>query len=128
MCFVVDADPWNKRSEEAVPDTALGRKRTCQSCSARFYDLNRAPITCPKCGATFDFEAVLKSRRPRPVADEAPKKKAVAVKATSDDEDSDELLGDDEEDIVDDDDEIDDSDSDVSSVVEVDDDGEDDDS
>ena len=27
-----------------------GTKRTCQSCSARFYDLNKAPIRCPKSG------------------------------------------------------------------------------
>lgn len=32
-----------------------GTKRTCQSgtCGARFYDLNRAPIHCPICGAAF---------------------------------------------------------------------------
>ena len=27
-----------------------GIKRTCQSCAARFYDLNNSPIKCPKCG------------------------------------------------------------------------------
>lgn len=30
-----------------------GTKRTCQSCSARFYDLARTPIVCPKCGADY---------------------------------------------------------------------------
>lgn len=35
----------------AKPD--LGSKRQCQSCSAKFFDLNRDPILCPKCGATF---------------------------------------------------------------------------
>jgi uncharacterized protein (TIGR02300 family) len=32
-----------------------GTKRTCQngSCGARFYDLNRAPITCPMCSSVF---------------------------------------------------------------------------
>ena len=45
-----------------------GVKRVCQSCAARFYDLNRSPITCPKCAAPFDPEALLKSRRSRPVA------------------------------------------------------------
>jgi len=32
-----------------------GTKRTCQNgeCSARFYDLNRSPITCPICGSTY---------------------------------------------------------------------------
>lgn len=27
-----------------------GTKRICQSCSARFYDLKRAPPVCPVCG------------------------------------------------------------------------------
>ncbi len=26
-----------------------GKKRTCESCGARFYDLGRDPPTCPKC-------------------------------------------------------------------------------
>ena len=43
-----------------------GTKRTCQSCSAHFYDLRKDPITCPKCGATYDPEAILKSRRRAP--------------------------------------------------------------
>jgi uncharacterized protein (TIGR02300 family) len=32
-----------------------GTKRTCQNgdCSARYYDLNRDPITCPICGAGY---------------------------------------------------------------------------
>lgn len=34
---------------------ARGTKRTCQNsgCGSRFYDLNRAPITCPVCGANY---------------------------------------------------------------------------
>lgn len=28
----------------------LGTKCTCTGCSERFYDLNRAPAVCPKCG------------------------------------------------------------------------------
>ena len=43
-----------------------GVKRVCQSCAAKFYDLKRSPITCPKCAARFDPEALLKSRRGRP--------------------------------------------------------------
>lgn len=30
----------------------LGAKHTCVSCSAHFYDLQRVPATCPKCGET----------------------------------------------------------------------------
>ena len=28
----------------------LGQKMTCADCAARFYDLSRSPIVCPKCG------------------------------------------------------------------------------
>lgn len=31
----------------------LGAKRQCQTCAAKFFDLNREPIVCPKCGAVF---------------------------------------------------------------------------
>ncbi len=31
----------------------LGAKRQCQSCGAKFFDLNKDPIVCPKCGAIF---------------------------------------------------------------------------
>ncbi|HYD16139.1 MAG TPA: TIGR02300 family protein [Hyphomicrobium sp.] len=36
---------------------ARGTKRTCQSneCGARFYDLNRDPITCPICGSLYEL-------------------------------------------------------------------------
>ena len=35
--------------------TARGRKRTCQNeeCGSKFYDLGRAQISCPACGAAF---------------------------------------------------------------------------
>jgi uncharacterized protein (TIGR02300 family) len=45
-----------------------GTKRNCQSCGARFYDMRRSPIECPKCGTIFDPEALVKARRPRAVA------------------------------------------------------------
>ena len=45
-----------------------GIKRICQGCGALFYDLNKDPITCPKCDSVFDPEAILKSRRTRVAA------------------------------------------------------------
>ena len=45
-----------------------GTKRICQSCTTKFYDFGRTPITCPKCSAVFDPETLLKSRRNRPPA------------------------------------------------------------
>ena len=44
-----------------------GIKRICQGCGALYYDLDKDPIICPKCGAEFDPEAILKSRRTRPL-------------------------------------------------------------
>jgi uncharacterized protein (TIGR02300 family) len=45
-----------------------GTKRICPSCGARYYDLLRDPIVCPKCSTPFDPEAFLKARRSRPAA------------------------------------------------------------
>ena len=45
-----------------------GTKRTCQSCAARFYDLNKGPIKCPKCGREHDREDFVKVRRGRGAA------------------------------------------------------------
>jgi len=42
-----------------------GTKRNCHACGAAFYDLRRSPAVCPKCGAEYDPEAILKSRRSR---------------------------------------------------------------
>ena len=44
---------------------AWGMKRTCQSCGARFYDLNKKPIICPSCDTEFTGEIKVKSRRGR---------------------------------------------------------------
>lgn len=34
-----------------------GNKRTCPGCEARFYDLNRDPMTCPMCQEQFEVSA-----------------------------------------------------------------------
>ncbi len=43
-----------------------GVKRICPSCNARFYDMRRQPISCPKCATLFDPDAFIKKRRGRP--------------------------------------------------------------
>ena len=37
--------------------TELGAKRQCQNCGAKFFDLNKDPIVCPKCGTIFQGAA-----------------------------------------------------------------------
>jgi uncharacterized protein (TIGR02300 family) len=52
-----------------VAKPELGTKRQCLSCGAKFYDLNKDPIICPKCGATFAAAAIVATRgRPAEVA------------------------------------------------------------
>jgi uncharacterized protein (TIGR02300 family) len=54
--------PWlanhfqNAASREGILDVTkpeLGTKRRCNSCEAKFFDLNTDPIICPKCLAVF---------------------------------------------------------------------------
>jgi uncharacterized protein (TIGR02300 family) len=47
----------------AIPE--LGSKQICPNCQSKFYDLNKRPAHCPKCGEDFDPEEALKSRRVR---------------------------------------------------------------
>jgi uncharacterized protein (TIGR02300 family) len=49
------------------------------SCGTRFYDLNRQPIVCPSCSATFEPEAFLRTRRSRAAPVEATKAPARPV-------------------------------------------------
>jgi uncharacterized protein (TIGR02300 family) len=44
-----------------VAKPELGSKRQCQNCGAKFFDLNRDPILCPKCGATFQPPVVTRA-------------------------------------------------------------------
>lgn len=32
----------------------LGTKRLCAGCGAKFYDLNKSPIVCPKCATVYE--------------------------------------------------------------------------
>jgi uncharacterized protein (TIGR02300 family) len=55
-----------------------GTKRQCTSCGARFYDLMKPEIACPKCGTVYDPDAATKSRRSRPAV-EKPVEREVVV-------------------------------------------------
>ena len=54
----------------------LGTKRQCQNCSAKFFDLNKDPIVCPKCGTIFQGAAARAQRAPQ--KDEEEEEEAVA--------------------------------------------------
>lgn len=60
-----------------------GTKRTCQSCAARFYDLNKGPIKCPKCGREHDREDFVKVRRGRGASAAAAAATAAAAAAAA---------------------------------------------
>jgi uncharacterized protein (TIGR02300 family) len=51
----------------AKPD--LGSKRQCQNCGTKFFDLNKDPIVCPKCGKLFQTVAAARAQ-PRAAAEE----------------------------------------------------------
>ena len=88
----------------------LGTKRACPSCAARFYDLTKRPIECPKCGFSYEPEALFKQRRSRVVE---PVGAATVVAAETEDEEEDDedeedndLLG-----------EVEDEEDDVSGII-----------
>ena len=42
----------------------LGTKRLCVNCGAKFYDLSKTPIVCPKCHSAMEFAATPSRSRP----------------------------------------------------------------
>jgi uncharacterized protein (TIGR02300 family) len=55
---------------KTVTKAELGTKRVCPNCGARYYDLNRNPILCPRCGTQFELAAVTARARSAPVKPE----------------------------------------------------------
>jgi uncharacterized protein (TIGR02300 family) len=45
-------------TERPVAKPELGTKRICPNCGAKYYDLNRDPIVCPKCNALHATGAI----------------------------------------------------------------------
>ena len=54
-----------------------GLKRACISCSAKFYDLQKTPITCPLCGTVLEVTSATKMRKTK-----AEKAKAIVIEET----------------------------------------------
>ena len=64
-----------------MPKPELGSKRVCVACGARFYDLQKTPAVCPKCGTEQPADVprprrgggnVTEDKRPKkpPIADD----------------------------------------------------------
>ncbi len=81
----------DREMEILMPKAEWGVKRTCLGCGARFYDLKRTPIICPKCEVEFDIAVAPKPRRAKPAAAAKAAVKA-AVKAA--DEKTEDLIDD----------------------------------
>ncbi len=41
-----------------MPKVEWGKKVVCLNCEAKFYDLNRKPAVCPKCGTEYIDPAI----------------------------------------------------------------------
>jgi uncharacterized protein (TIGR02300 family) len=54
-----------------VAKPELGTKRLCGSCAAKFYDLNKDPIVCPKCHTVMLLAAITSRSRPEPARAQA---------------------------------------------------------
>jgi len=84
--------------EERVSKPEWGTKRTCTTCGARFYDMLRSPIVCPKCGAENEKETVKVKRGGKGSRADAVKKVAAVKVAAVEDVDDDLLDTDDDAD------------------------------
>ena len=103
-----------------------GAKRQCPECGARFYDLNKDPIVCPKCKKVYEPEASKPSRRGRPQP--PPKKPVPAPKAPEEAEAADPELDEDAaeeaEEVLEDTSDLGEDEDDVAEVIEKVDEGE----
>ena len=59
-----------------MKDFDRGSKRKCTSCSTLFFDFNKAPISCPACGAELTSLLTNVSKRGRPPKSVKPNKEA----------------------------------------------------
>lgn len=90
-----------------MPKDEWGLKRACPSCTTRFYDLQRDPMTCPACGATFSADSLVAGKG-RPVRVEKVKPEVADAEEMPDLETDDAVIdGDDDldDDILEDEDE-----------------------
>jgi uncharacterized protein (TIGR02300 family) len=55
-----------------VAKPELGTKRLCTHCGAKFYDLSKTPIICPKCSSVLELVAPTSRSRPEAARAVAP--------------------------------------------------------
>ena len=80
------------KTAAAVTEDPRGLKRICLSCSTRFYDLNKRPITCPNCDVEYTGDYSAQSitgtaAKDTAKAEAAKAKKAKTTEATEEDDD-----------------------------------------
>ena len=101
----------------------LGTKRLCANCSARYYDLNKTPITCPKCGTPFEVVATTTRKRfeqravvsqPEVAPEEAPSEISLDEDGTEDVETEETARDDSEDTLIED---VEEEDTDVSEII-----------
>ena len=46
-----------------MANSEWGKKHSCTSCNALFYDMKKDPAHCPACGAKVDQQPLLRPRR-----------------------------------------------------------------
>jgi uncharacterized protein (TIGR02300 family) len=66
LIFDPPFDPLKEPRSVAKPE--LGTKRLCANCGAKFYDLSKEPIVCPKCHTVLVVTAASSRSRAEPVA------------------------------------------------------------
>jgi len=69
-----------------VAKPELGTKRQCQNCGAKFFDLNKDPIICPKCGTVFQGATARARPTAKPEEEEAELSTPAGVEVVSLDE------------------------------------------
>jgi uncharacterized protein (TIGR02300 family) len=70
-----------------VTKPELGNKHQCQQCGTKFFDFNKSPIICPKCGSVFHL-AVARSPRAGAAKNKEPGTKTAAEFVSLDEADA----------------------------------------
>ena len=96
----------------------LGSKRICVACGAKFYDLRRTPVICPKCGAEQPAEQPKLRRGGGTVEDKAKPKSAAVLEPVLEDADLDIVVEDADDAVLEDADDL-EGEEDLAADIEV---------